>query len=325
MEGLTVGVFGSEQASKLTFESSVAKKSEVEGIIVYQRKEGDRRISLLDDAEFPERIQGYARIASLSDLAVYLFPQSLKLTPADGELAVLLNSFKLPGSFASETEDEGLVAGLRASFRGTLLDSYGTIPRKRWSTTSSMFEPALAAPREDFKGDGALIYVDRAFNVKGLGTVALGFILSGSVAVHDSLRAIPLPKDRELEVKGIQINDVDMDSAGRGMRVGLALKGADARELQKTHWLDDSSFALTENLALGFVKSPFYSQSPLERDLHLQLPGEMVPAFLGKGREEGELCAKLTSQVPAWNGMRLAVLDLNGRPLRVVGGGTCNL
>ena len=324
-EGLTVGVFGSEQASKLTFESSVAKKSEVDGVTVYHRKEGEKRISFLDDAGFPERIQGYASIASFSDLSVYLYPQSWKLSPTDGELAVLLNSFKVPGSFAVETIDESLLARLRGGFKGTVLDSYTMIAKERWSTASSVFEPGFATPREDFRRDGTLIYVDRVFNVKGLGTVALGFILSGSVSVHDSLRPIPLPKDCGLEVKGIQINDVDMDSAGRGIRVGLALKGADVRELQKTHWLDDSSFALAESLVFEFAKSPFYRQPVVERDLHVQLPGEMVPAFLDKANREGELTAKLASQVPTWKGMRLAVMDLNGRPLRVAGGGTLNL
>ena len=325
VKGLTVGVFGSDLGSKQNFVSSVAKKSEVEGIIVYHRKEGDLRMSLLDDGGFPERIQGYGRIASISDLAVYLLPQSWKLTPADGELAVLLNSFRVPGSFAVGTEDEGNLGRLRASFKGTVLDSYGNIAKEKWATAASMFEPASALPREDFKGAGTLIYVDRAFNVNGLGTVALGFILSGSVSLHDVLRAIPLPKDRKLEVKGIQINDVDMDCADRGIRVGLALKGADARELQKTHWLDDSSFGLAENISFEFVKSPFYSQPAVERDLHLQLPGETVPASIGKGEGEGELTGKLPFQVPAWNGMRIAVLDLNGKPLRVVGGGTCNI
>lgn len=98
MEGITVGVFGTDREVKAAFESSVAKKSEAEGITVYSRTEGGRRYSLLDTADFPERIQGYSRIASLVDYVLYLFQKSGKLAAPDGELAVLLGSFALPGA-----------------------------------------------------------------------------------------------------------------------------------------------------------------------------------------------------------------------------------
>ena len=71
VDGVTVGVFGTNPKAKEELEASVAKKSETDGIVVYHRKEGERRISFLDDAGFPERIQGYARVASLSDFAIY--------------------------------------------------------------------------------------------------------------------------------------------------------------------------------------------------------------------------------------------------------------
>jgi len=53
MEGITVGVFGTDQEMKATFESEVAKKSEAEGISVYTRTEGGRRYSFLDTADYP--------------------------------------------------------------------------------------------------------------------------------------------------------------------------------------------------------------------------------------------------------------------------------
>src|SRR5579864_6678336 len=97
MEGHTIGIFGSDKELKARFEGSIAKKSEVEGMIVYHRNEAGKRISFLDDPSFPERIQGYSRIASISDYALYLFPPGGRLTAPDGELAVLLDSFALPG------------------------------------------------------------------------------------------------------------------------------------------------------------------------------------------------------------------------------------
>jgi hypothetical protein len=80
MDGITVGVFGTDQEVKAAFESAVAKKSEAEGLSVHTRTEGGRRYSFLDNDDFPDRIQGYSRIASFCDHALYFFPKSGKLT-----------------------------------------------------------------------------------------------------------------------------------------------------------------------------------------------------------------------------------------------------
>ena len=318
MEGIAIGLFGTDVQSRSAFAGSVGKKSEAEGIIVYNRREGDRRISLLDDGGFPERIQGYARIASISDYAIFLYPATGRLSAPDGELAVLLESFKLPGAVAVE-DHRATADSLKAVFKGTLLESYAVEER----SGSPVIDLSKVMPRDDFQQEGTLVYVDRAFNVKGLGTVALGFVLSGEVSVHDSLRPTPLPKGKTAEVKGIQINDVDYESAGRGIRVGLALRGIDARDMQRTHWLDDGSFSLHDRLSLLVEPSPFYKQVLFDRDLHLQLSGEMLPASLSREGADGELTAALPFAVPAWEGMRVAVVDLNGKILRIAGGGTC--
>ena len=98
MNGNLIGVFGSNAALKTAFLSSIGKKSETEGIIVYQRNEAGKKFSFLDDAIFPEKIQGYARIAAISDCAYYVFPTDGKLSPSDGELAILLDSLGLNGT-----------------------------------------------------------------------------------------------------------------------------------------------------------------------------------------------------------------------------------
>jgi selenocysteine-specific translation elongation factor len=296
----------------------LGKKSEAEGIIIYHRKEGERRLSFLDDGGFPERIQGYARIASISDYAYYLYPASGRLSAPDGELAVLLESFRVPGAVAIE-DQSATSDSVRATFKGTLLESY-SVKDGSGSTSDDL---SKTPGRPDFGIGRTLIYVDRVFNVKGLGTVALGFILSGEVSVHDSLRLSPLPRGASAEVKGIQINDVDYESAGRGIRVGLALRGIDAKDMQRTHWLDDGSFEMHDGVSFAMEKSPFYRQALSNRDLHLQLAGEMVPVSLTSGGADRELSAKLPFEVPCWDGMRVAVIDLNGKSLRVAGGGTC--
>jgi hypothetical protein len=315
MEGHTIGIFGADKELKTKFEGSIAKKSEVEGMIVYHRNEAGKRISFLDDPLFPDKIQGYSRIASISDYACYLFPPNGRLSAPDGELAVLLESFRLPGRV--EIIDGG--AGpeeVKTAFKGLGLAGY---PVERRTGDSSVIDLSGVEQSSPAAPPGALVYIDRAFSVKGVGTVVLGFVLSGKVSVHDKLRAVPSSPEKTVEVKGIQVNDEDQESAGRGMRVGLSLKGVDAKDLDKTSWLDDGSFKLAEKVSFAFTKSAYYKQEVDGRDLHLQLPGELVLASIVK--EGDHYSAKVPGPVPVWEGMRLAVIDLNGKSLRVAGGG----
>lgn len=98
MEGILLGVFGTDSESKAALLASLGKKSEVEGTVIYQRTDSGRKISLLDDQQFPQRIQGYCRVASIADHAFFVFPRAERLGAADGEFAVLLESFSLGGT-----------------------------------------------------------------------------------------------------------------------------------------------------------------------------------------------------------------------------------
>jgi selenocysteine-specific translation elongation factor len=315
MDGHTIGVFGSEKDVKTSFENAIAKKSEVEGMIVYHRNESGRRFSFLDDPQFPDTIQGYSRIASISDHAYYLLPTGGRLTAPDGELAVLLDAFGLPGTI--QIIDGGASADtVKAAFKGLRLAEY---PVEQRSRDSSIIDLSRISDPPGTP-EGTVVYIDRAFVVKGVGTVVLGFVLSGKVSVHDELRAVPSSPERLVEVKGIQVNDEDHESAGRGVRVGLSLKGVEARELDKVSWLDDGSFGLTDKMELDFRQSAYYKQSIDGKNLHLQLPGELVMAKLAAA-PGARLTASLPNQVPVWPGMRVAVIDLNGKGLRVAGGG----
>lgn len=319
-QGATIGVFGTDEGAKGSLRSSLGKKSEAEGIIVYHRVDGSRKVSFLDASDYPGRIQGYARVASISDHAFYLFPKSGTLSAPDGELAVLLEAFGIPGTLQvlDGTSTPDAAAG---ALRGTAVGGY---PVEVRSSASTSLDLSRLAPRPDFPRAGTLVYIDRVFSVKGVGTVALGFILSGTVKVHDELRPVPSQPGVVADVKGIQINDEDFEAAGRGIRVGLSLRGVEPAALGKSLWLDDGSFGLSDTLALQFEKSRFYKQSLDGRDLHLQLQGEALTAKLKEG-PGGGLTATLPAQVPVWEGMRATVLDLNAKGLRVAGGGTLKL
>jgi selenocysteine-specific translation elongation factor len=164
--------------------------------------------------------------------------------------------------------------------------------------------------------------------VKGVGVVVLGFVLSGKVSVHDRLRLIPGgEKKKTAEIKGIQVSDEDQEAAERGIRVGLSLKGVELKDLEKTPWLDDGSFRLSKKMSFDFRKAAFYKQPLVDRDLHIQVNGEFLVARVSQGgsttsSNPSEIVVSLPNDIPCWEGMQACLIDLNGKPLRIAGGGS---
>lgn len=318
MIGNLIGVFGSNQNQKSTFLGSIGKKSETEGIIVYQRSESGVKYSLLDDAVFPEKIQGYARIASICDYAYYVIPADSKLTAPDGELAILLDVLSVKGEIVVIDGKKDVASEIaRSSFKGLSLGSYAVTER---SSESSVVDFSRVKS-QNYPTGQSLVYIDRAFNVKGLGVVVLGFVLCGKVSVHDKLRILPTESGKFAEVKGIQISDEDYDSTERGIRVGLSLKGIELKDLSKTSWLDDGSFKVATDVDFSFKQPQYYKQPTVDRDLHLEASGELLVSKIVQGKKPESRIAKLQQEIPIWEGMKVAVIDLNSKSLRVAGGG----
>lgn len=75
--------------------------------------------------------------------------------------------------------------------------------------------------------------IDRVFAVAGAGTVVTGSTWSGSVAVGESVRLLPL--DREVRVRSIEVHGQGADRAVPGRRTALALVGVDKGEIERGH------------------------------------------------------------------------------------------
>ena len=75
--------------------------------------------------------------------------------------------------------------------------------------------------------------IDRVFTVAGAGTVVTGSTWSGTVAVGDSVRLLPL--GREARVRSIEVHGEASARAAPGRRTALALVGVDKAELTRGH------------------------------------------------------------------------------------------
>ena len=90
-----------------------------------------------------------------------------------------------------------------------------------------MLYDLMDAISDDLKANAEaplVIPVDQHFNVKGIGLVAIGYVQSGTVHVHDDL--VLLPANGTGNAKSLQVMDDDVPAARAGDRVGLALRNA---------------------------------------------------------------------------------------------------
>ncbi|HJU89765.1 MAG TPA: selenocysteine-specific translation elongation factor [Gemmatimonadaceae bacterium] len=89
---------------------------------------------------------------------------------------------------------------------------------------------ASALPRRD-AGDLFRLPVDRAFTVKGTGTVVTGTVWSGALERETTVRI--LPSGRHARVRGIESHGRAVDRALPGTRAAVALAGVDVHDVPR--------------------------------------------------------------------------------------------
>ena len=99
-------------------------------------------------------------------------------------------------------------------------------------TLDKLFEhlPKTGAEAGEFS-----MYIDRTYNVTGVGAVASGTIRSGRVEAGDELLVGPLSDGafRPVEVRSIEMHYHRVDEAAAGRIVGIALKGVSESDLER--------------------------------------------------------------------------------------------
>ncbi|HEU0316010.1 MAG TPA: selenocysteine-specific translation elongation factor, partial [Solirubrobacteraceae bacterium] len=86
-------------------------------------------------------------------------------------------------------------------------------------------------PRAAGSGGPAVLHVDRAFTIRGAGTVVTGTLWSGEVARGEEL--VLLPRGLRVRVRGVQVHDEPRDRAAAGQRVAVNLAGIARRDVAR--------------------------------------------------------------------------------------------
>ncbi len=119
---------------------------------------------------------------------------------------------------------------------------------------------AAAVPEKD-ASQYFRLPIDRAFAMRGFGTVVTGTLVSGTVRVDQDVELHPARK--RVRVRGIQVHGAAVETASAGQRTALNIAGIDASELARGMVLAEAGrFQATSRIDCAFELLP--SAQPLK-------------------------------------------------------------
>ena len=246
----------------------VSKKiEETNNISVYQMK---NKSFLLVVSDYPSSIVSLLRALSISDSAIFMLNNSI--SALDAELMLSLENSGI--SNCTVVYDEASdTASFDSLFAGTELVKSA---RVRIDGTQD-----IQVPKTDSTGI-KYVSIDKHFLVKGIGSVMIGFVVSGQINKGDKM--FLLPSLKEVIVKNIQLMDVDVPSASACSHAGLALNNATEKDMESNYAICGSSE--TSKLITGELKiSKFYNRDVMSvKDAIIANGGE---AFSGSIEKNG--------------------------------------
>ena len=313
---LTIGLFGTGLEFLKQLGSAIGKKGTESDLLFWNKKEGDTAITAIAPVTYPDRVTPMLQVACLADFPVLVADA---LDAAFGETVIALGATGKRGLLILRNPEtaERARAIARERLRGWVaMEWAGQESERRFRE----FVQRIDVPRDE--DAPCTVILDHAFAVRGVGTVALGFVRAGTLRAHDELRLSPL--DRSVLVRSIQRFDEDQAEAPPGSRVGVALKGIEADEIERGALLTaDAAVSSTAEVAVRpFHRVEFAKDAlgPGARGFHLQTGLYTRPVVLGYIGESLRATADRPMPLHPGETSFLAVLRGSGG-LRILGHG----
>lgn len=240
---VTVAIVGAPNIAK-----ELGKRGTESDLTLFNSVTEGHATTLVEPTQFPEKFSPLLSALAMADRCLLVVPEltrSVAETIATVELADVPTTVVL-GPAVGEAE-------LARALKGGRLESAEKFPLdlpKVRDLIDGWKAPVVEGP--------VMIPIDHSFPVKGVGTVALGVVRRGTLHAHDRLRLWPTPK--VLDIRSIQVHDIDRKEAECGERVGIALKGVDVDELSRGQVLAPDG-SLSEGVELtgnAFQKCRYY-------------------------------------------------------------------
>lgn len=218
------------------------KKGSETDIHYYNSKIQGNGYAFLYPFKYPERIQPLVNAASVAN-KVILNVETVDRTVGEFLLAVDYYGIR----------DIGIVGGDDVFETLQKISSTMDVKMTHLQNDFGNFENFVS--REvPVRAGNAMVVVDQSFSVKGVGTVILGFVISGEIRKHMHLSSYPSGK--KVEIRSIQIMDVDFETAVPYSRVGLAVKGVEPEEVSKGTILHEDELQFSDSIRLDVRVNP---------------------------------------------------------------------
>ena len=220
----------------LELAEKLGKKGSVNSITFYNRKADDLILTILAPTDANEKYYAVPESILLSDIVILSSrsPDSLF-----GEVLIACSLLEKDLIITDDNDVSQFVSGFNIKQQ--------TMPR------DSIMEYLQSYESKPRGGQSKRIDIDKAFSVKGVGDVLLGLTTSGVVNKHDKLMH---SGGKEVLIRSIQSQDDDVESAGVGTRVGLAIKGVPYTEFEKGDVLSDKIVARGSSFSASVKISP---------------------------------------------------------------------
>lgn len=303
---VNIAVLGEGAEERASAAQALGKKGSVDDIAFYHTVFQGKIVSAVDSLSYPAKLSSLLTTVNLCDCALVLAEAP---SPALGEIIVVLDFLGVPSVFVSQLDLAPFLSPTRLKHS------------KIFSSLQQAKEFLLAQePQRDLDAP-AKVLVDHCFEVKGVGTVALGIVKQGTLKVHDTLSA--LPQGTQIEVKSMQKNDDDVKQAFAGDRVGLSIKGTKSEEVPRGTVFSAGGVQVGNEFECQICLSKF-AKAPLSSGaFHLSAGLQFGPCVveheggLAPGKTSG---GKILAEKPLafCKGEKMVLCSLNSKGLRAI-------
>lgn len=289
-----IAIIGSTSTGKTRLAESLGKKGTQSDITLYHFTKKDTLHSLIDAPGYPGALKPLITALNLADTAILCIPPGSIDAPT-GECIIACDLMEITSGIIALTKAdttnpfqlEEMHKKIQQLTRGTSLKHWEVIPvsttnytgMDRLRETITRLDETIQQANSEKKDAPPRVHIDHAFNVTGIGCVVLGVVKEGTLHVKEKLTLYP--PGRRVEIRSIQINDVNQKTAPSGSRVGLALKGVQAKEIQRGYILSTEEHT-TDSLTLNCQLTKYASGFKTSDVLHLYTGLQSTPVRVKK-------------------------------------------
>jgi len=284
-----IAIIGSEGSGRTALASKLGKKGNGSDRTMDDVAKSGAVLTVVDATGYPKSVKPLVTALNLTDIALLGIPPTGP-DAQTGECIVALDTMGYGNGIIVLTKSdttyphalEELDSGVKKITAGTVLENWDRIAVS--TTTFDGMEElkdliAAISERVDERLERSnelppRVIVDHVFNVTGIGCVVLGVVGQGTIHAKDKMTVSPTGKP--VEIRSIQMHDIDVASAGAGARVGLALKGVRSKDVDRGYVISESELVTTD-FTLNCTLSRFTKRVLVGTVLHLFVGLQSAP------------------------------------------------